>query len=87
MLYELGDYDPPVKIDTVMGVLDKESRDVIINKYFPDLAHQTILLSTDTEITTENDFKKIMAYVARTYTLHRNQEEQSTTISDDYFGL
>ena len=26
VLYELGDYDPPVMIDTVMGVLDKESR-------------------------------------------------------------
>jgi len=87
VLYELGDYDPPVMIDTVMGVLDKESREVIINKYFPDLAHQTILLSTDTEITIENDFKKIMAFVARTYTLHRNQEEQCTTISEDYFGL
>ncbi len=87
VLYELGDYDPPVMIDTVMGVLDKESREVIINRYFPDLAHQTILLSTDTEITTETDFKKIVAYVARTYTLHRDQERQCTTVSDDYFGL
>lgn len=83
----LGDYDPPVMIDTVMGVLDKESREVIINRYFPDLAHQTILLSTDTEITTETDFKKIVAYVARTYTLHRDQEQQCTTVSEDYFGL
>ena len=65
VLYELGDYDPPVMIDTVMGVLDKESREVIINHYFPDLAHQTILLSTDTEITTETDFKKIVAYWLR----------------------
>ena len=87
VLYELGDYDPPVMIDTVMGVLDKESREVIINHYFPDLAHQTILLSTDTEITTETDFKKIVAYVAKTYTLHRNQEQQCTTVSEDYFGL
>ena len=87
VLYELGDYDPPVMIDTVMGVLDKESREVIINHYFPDLAHQTILLSTDTEITTETDFKKIVAYVAKTYTLHRDQELQCTTVSDDYFGL
>lgn len=87
VLYELGDYDPPVMIDTVMGVLDKESREVIINRYFPDLAHQTILLSTDTEITTEMDFKKIVAYVARTYTLHRDQEQQCTTVSEDYFGL
>ena len=87
VLYELGDYDPPVMIDTVMGVLDKESREVIINHYFPDLAHQTILLSTDTEITTETDFKKIVAYVAKTYTLHRDQEQQCTMVSEDYFGL
>lgn len=86
VLYELGDYDPPVMIDTVMGVLDKESREVILEKYFPDLAHQTILLSTDTEITTERDFKKIQAYASRTYTLHRDKELQCTTVSEDYFG-
>ncbi|MCQ2244848.1 MAG: AAA family ATPase [Bacteroidaceae bacterium] len=86
VLYELGDYDPPVMIDTVMGVLDKESREVILEQYFPDLAHQTILLSTDTEITTERDFKKVEAYVARTYTLHRDKEQQCTTVSEDYFG-
>lgn len=87
VLYELGDYNPPVMIDTVMGVLDKESREVILEHYFPDLAHQTILLSTDTEITTEHDFKKISPFVAKTYTLHRDKEAQCTTISNDYFGI
>ncbi len=87
VLYNLGDYEPPVMIDTVMGVLDKESREVILERYFPDLAHQTILLSTDTEITTENDFAKIQAYVAKTYTLHRDKENQCTNITEDYFGL
>ena len=87
VLYELGDYNPPVMIDTVMGVLDKESREVILEHYFPDLAHQTILLSTDTEITTERDFKKIAPFVAKTYTLHRDKEAQCTTISNDYFGI
>lgn len=87
VLYELGDYDPPVMIDTVMGVLDKESREVILERYFPDLAHQTILLSTDTEITTEHDFKKIQAYVSKVYTLHRDKEAQCTNVSEDYFGL
>lgn len=86
VLYELGDYNPPVMIDTVMGVLDKESREVILEHYFPDLAHQTILLSTDTEITTDRDLKKIQAYVAKTYTLHRDKDAQCTTISEDYFG-
>lgn len=87
VLYNLGDYEPPVMIDTVMGVLDKESREVILERYFPDLAHQTILLSTDTEITAEHDFDKIQAYVSKTYTLHRDKEKQCTTISEDYFGL
>ena len=87
VLYKLGDYEPPVMIDTVMGVLDKASREVILDHYFPDLAHQTILLSTDTEITAEHDFQKIEAYVSRTYTLHRDKEAQCTIISEDYFGL
>lgn len=87
VLYKLGDYEPPVMIDTVMGVLDKASREVILEHYFPDLAHQTILLSTDTEITTERDFQKIEAYISRTYTLHRDKEAQCTNITDDYFGL
>ena len=87
VLYNLGDYEPPVMIDTVMGVLDKESREVILESYFPDLAHQTILLSTDTEITTEHDFAKIQAHVAKTYTLHRDKEKQCTFITEDYFGL
>ena len=87
VLYELGDYNPPVMIDTVMGVLDKESREVILEHYFPDLAHQTILLSTDTEITTERDLKKIAPFVAKTYTLHRDKEAQCTTVSNDYFGI
>ena len=87
VLYNLGDYEPPVMIDTVMGVLDKESREVILEGYFPDLAHQTILLSTDTEITAEHDFEKIQAYVSKTFTLHRDKENQCTTVSEDYFGL
>lgn len=87
VLYELGDYNPPVMIDTVMGVLDKESREVILEHYFPVLAHQTILLSTDTEITTERDLKKIAPFVAKTYTLHRDKKAQCTNITYDYFGV
>lgn len=87
VLYELGDYNPPVMIDTVMGVLDKESREVILENYFPNLSEQTILLSTDTEITTERDFVKLAPYIAKTYTLHRDKDAQCTTISNDYFGL
>ena len=87
VLYELADYNPPVIIDTVMGVMDKASREVILEEYFPRLSHQTILLSTDTEITAEQDFKRIAAHVARVYTLHRDKEQQCTSITEDYFGV
>lgn len=87
VLYELGDYEPPVMIDTVMGVLDKASRETVLEHYFPDLADQTILLSTDTEITTEHDFVKLEPFISRVYTLHRDLNRQCTNITEDYFGL
>ena len=86
VLYELSDYEPPVMIDTVMGVLDKESRATILEHYFPDLARQTILLSTDSEIRTEDDFKRLECFASKVYTLHRDKERQCTTVSEGYFG-
>lgn len=86
VLYELGDYEPPVMIDTVMGVLDKESRATIIENYFPNLARQTILLSTDTEIRAEDDYKRLMPFISRAYTVKRDKERQCTEIVEGYFG-
>lgn len=58
VLRNLGDYNPPVMIDTVMGVLDNESRDALMEEYFPQLAEQTILLCTTSEIRTDSDYVK-----------------------------
>ena len=85
-LHQYGDYDPPVMIDTVMGVLDKESRAIILEHYFPSLAHQTILLSTDSEIDPVTDVGKVSAFVSKCYTLVRDREAQKTTIDPLYFG-
>jgi DNA sulfur modification protein DndD len=87
VLRNLGDYNPPVMIDTVMGVLDNESRDALMEEYFPQLAEQTILLCTTSEIRTDSDYLKLEAYISKTYTLHRDVEKQLTTVSDGYFGL
>ena len=87
VLRNLGDYNPPVMIDTVMGVLDNESREMLFEEYFPDLAEQTILFCTTSEVRPESDYKKLEAFISKTYTLHRNVEEQKTTISNDYFGI
>lgn len=87
VLRNLGDYNPPVMIDTVMGVLDNESRDALMEEYFPQLAEQTILLCTTSEIRTDSDYIKLEPFISKTYTLHRNVEEQNTTIEDGYFGI
>lgn len=87
VLRNLGDYNPPVMIDTVMGVLDEESRDVLMEEYFPSLAEQTILLCTTSEIRKDSDYKKIAGFVSRSYTLKRNIEAQNTTVEDGYFGI
>lgn len=87
VLRNLGDYNPPVMIDTVMGVLDNESRDALMEEYFPQLAEQTILLCTTSEIRTDIDYVKLEPFISKTYTLHRNVEKQHTTIDKGYFGI
>ena len=87
VLRNLGDYNPPVMIDTVMGVLDNESRDALMEEYFPQLAEQTILLCTTSEIRTDSDYIKLESFISKTYTLHRNVEEQCTTVDQGYFGI
>ena len=87
VLRNLGDYNPPVMIDTVMGVLDNESRDALMEEYFPQLAEQTILLCTTSEICTDSDYVKLEPFISKTYTLHRNVEEQNTTVEEGYFGI
>ncbi len=86
-LHEFGDYDPPVMIDTVMGVLDETSRATVLENYFPELSQQTILLSSDSEIRTGKDLKKIEPFISKTFTLQRDREMQHTVIIPGYFGV
>ncbi len=87
VLRNLGDYNPPVMIDTVMGVLDEESRDVLMEEYFPGLAEQTILLCTTSEIRKDKDYVKLEPFISRSYTLIRDVESQSTFVEEGYFGI
>lgn len=87
VLRNLGDYNPPVMIDTVMGVLDNESRDALMEMYFPQLAEQTILLCTTSEIRKESDYVKLEPFISKTYTLKRDVELQRTTVEEGYFGV
>ncbi|MEP7170117.1 MAG: DNA sulfur modification protein DndD, partial [Bacteroidota bacterium] len=85
-LHEFGDYNPPVMIDTVMGVLDETSRSIVLENYFPELSHQTILLSSDSEIRPGKDLEKIIPFISKAFTLVRDKEKQNTKVEADYFG-
>lgn len=86
-LHEFGDYDPPVMIDTVMGVLDETSRSTLLENYFPELSHQTILLSSDSEIRAGSDLEKIESFISKAYTLVRDKELQKTEVTYGYFTI
>ena len=83
VLRNLGDYNPPVMIDTVMGVLDEESRDVLMEEYFPGLAEQTILLCTTSEIRKDKDYMKLEPFLSRSYTLVRDVKVRAPTWRKD----
>lgn len=85
-LHEYGDYDPPVMIDTVMGVLDEKSRSTLLENYFPELSHQTLLLSSDSEIRPDSDLRKIEPFISKAFTLMRDKELQKTEVTEGYFG-
>ncbi|MCB0536392.1 MAG: AAA family ATPase [Bacteroidetes bacterium] len=85
-LHEYGDYDPPVMIDTVMGVLDETSRSTLLENYFPELSHQTLLLSSDSEIRPSSDLAKIESFISKAFTLKRDKELQKTEVIEGYFN-
>ena len=84
-LHYFGDYNPPVMIDTVFGYLDEKSRASLLENYFPKLSHQTILLSTDSEIRKSIDLSKIENFISKKFTLVRDKENQLTKVVEGYF--
>jgi len=87
MLWALGKTSGrplPVIIDTPLARLDSDHRRLLIHNYFPAASHQTLILSTDTEVdqTYMNGLKRDIAH---SYRLDFDPDEQSTKISPGYF--
>lgn len=74
--------DYPVFIDTPLGRLDKDHKDSFVDKYYPFLANQVIILTTDEEVTSARK-ERIENKIAKTY--HLVNAEGSTQILNDYF--
>ena len=75
----------PMILDTPLGRLDSNHRQLLIERYFPYASHQVILLSTDTEI--DKSFLSLLEpHLSHTLHLVYQQTEACTTIEDGYFG-
>lgn len=76
--------DYPVFIDTPLGRLDKDHKDSFVDTFYPELANQVVLFSTDEEVTPRR-FERIEDHIAQTFML--NNTDNITKILPGYFEL
>lgn len=75
----------PIIIDTPMGRLDSDHRVRLLTKFFPNAAHQIVLLSTDTEVN-ETAFDLLRPVISHVYRLDFDTTKGETTVSQGYFS-
>ncbi|MBE0506984.1 MAG: DNA sulfur modification protein DndD [Marinospirillum sp.] len=83
-LAETSGKELPTVIDTPLGRLDGQHRNLLVENYFPLAGKQVILLSTDEEITGEYH-NKLRPHISREYHIKFDEEAQSSTILEGYF--
>ncbi len=73
----------PTAIDTPLGRLDSGHRIHLVERYLPYASHQTLLLSTDEEITGEY-LRRLDPWIGRMYLLRNNDATGATHIETGY---
>lgn len=74
----------PMVIDTPLARLDAKHRRHLVTRYFPEVSHQTIILSTDTEID-EQYFGELSKSISHAYHLSFDEREGCTLVEEGYF--
>jgi len=74
----------PTFIDTPLGRLDSSHRRHLVERYFPNAAHQVILLSTDEEIN-QCHLDRLKPFIGNSYRLDYDPVLRSTKIQEGYF--
>ena len=73
----------PVAIDTPMGRLDSIHREHLIERYFPFASHQTLLFTTDEEISGEY-LQRLSPWIGNSYRLDYNDSTGATSVSKGF---
>ena len=74
----------PIVIDTPLARLDKDHRQALFERYFPDAAHQVIVLSTDSEFD-EQAFEMLRPSISHAYHLLYQHDARATGVEEGYF--
>lgn len=74
----------PVIVDTPLSRLDSSHRKAIVSNYYPAASNQIIILSTDTEITSEY-YEILKPYIDEEYSLMYDEILKATTIQSGFF--
>ena len=74
----------PFIIDTPLARLDSEHRLNLVQNFFPIASRQVLIFSTDTEID-KKYFKELSPYVAISYQLEYDQENNCTKVKENEF--
>lgn len=83
-IIEISGQNIPFVIDTPYARIDANHRREISEKFFPNISDQVIILSTDEEIN-EEYYKIVKPYVSKEYLLINDENENRTTIENNYF--
>ena len=83
-IIEISGQNIPFIIDTPYARIDANHRREISEKFFPNISDQVIILSTDEEIN-EEYYKIVKPYVSKEYLLINDENENRTTIKNNYF--
>ena len=74
----------PFMIDTPLARLDETHRSNIVGRFLPTASHQSVVLSTDTEIG-EAYHRRLAPYLARSYAMEYDEDAGAARIHDGYF--
>lgn len=80
-LHEMSRRPLPVIIDTPLSRLDEEHRQSMLSEFFPQVAHQVIVLATDSEID-DKSFTYLAPAISRAYWLSDVAESGAAHVQD-----
>ena len=74
----------PFMIDTPLARLDEDHRNSLVDDFYPHASHQTIILSTDSEIN-YGHYKHLIPHIAKSYVIQYDSKDGKTILHENYF--